>query len=308
VEPGAAIVNREDLKKWKNELLDHMLAAFAAHKPLTEVLCFKGARILNLRLGTEIRQSLDIDSNLESRFVLSCKDPNRQCDYLVKECNVAIEAYFSYQSPVRYRLLKVTGSLQPSDGHPFGWDGRTVRITVSDRKFPTTRGLPPVELEIASPEKLSPHSSAVLQIGEHAVNAYTLERIAGEKMRAFLSSLPAYKEKIRRSAGQRRVKDLYDINRIYSKFPISEENFWQEAGNEFILACESRFVDCSGIGSFEQGLEETRSMYVHDPTIPKDVQFEQAWHSLADIVDFIEKRGILPFVFPIRQDIQASNH
>lgn len=292
-------MKQEEFRNWKNELLDQVLTAFAAHAPLTNILCFKGARILNLRLRTERRQSLDIDSNLSMEFAISHPEIEEQVEYLENECEKALNDYFASQNPVRYQLQAVKGSFQPAKGHPFGWDGRTVTISVKDNKNPSVRGLPAVELEIASPEKLSPDSLSDLDIGGFTVNAYTLERIAGEKMRAFLSSLPVYIAKIGRRADHRRVKDLYDIARILSSHSIKEKKFWLTAGQEFKLACESRFIDCSGIETFAEGLEETELLYNQDPTFPKDIPFEQAWHSIETIVDFFEKEKIIPFSFPI---------
>ena len=56
-------MNEEDRKSWKSALLDAVLVASSKSDELRGLLVFKGARILNLRLGDESRQSLDIDSN-----------------------------------------------------------------------------------------------------------------------------------------------------------------------------------------------------------------------------------------------------
>lgn len=232
-------------------------------------------------------------------FAVSHPKIKEQVAYLENECEKALKTYFASQSPVRYQLLSVKGSFQPAKGHPFGWDGRVVTISVKDNKNPNVRGLPAVELEIASPEKLTSNSLGALDIGGFTINAYSLERIAGEKMRAFLSSLPAYITKIGRRTDQRRVKDLYDIARILSSHPIKEKKFWLTAGQEFKLACESRFIDCSGIETFAEGLEATELLYNQEPTFPNDIPFEQAWHCLETIVDFLNKQKIIPFSFPI---------
>ncbi len=78
------------------------------------------------------------------------------------------------------------------------------------------------------------------------VQSYTLERITGEKMRAYLTSLPVYRSKIGRRPDTPRFKDLYDLARIRRRFDLADNAFWRTASREFGLACESRFVDCAG--------------------------------------------------------------
>ena len=59
-------MNPNDQRRWRKQVLEFALAAFAAHEPLRSALVFKGARILNLRLGdTAARESFDLDSNLD---------------------------------------------------------------------------------------------------------------------------------------------------------------------------------------------------------------------------------------------------
>lgn len=296
-------MNQEEFNKWKNEFLDEALTALAAHTPLTDILFFKGARILNLRLGTELRQSLDIDSNLNSTFAISHPNIQDQINFLEDQCLKALRNYFEEQTPIRYQVTSVKGSSSPRLGHPFGWDGRTIKIAVIDNKLHNVRGIPPIELEIASPEELSLNSISPLKIGDYTVSAYTLERIAGEKMRAFLSSLPAYISKIGRRTDHRRVKDLYDIARILQKHHISSEDYWLNAGKEFKLACKSRFIDCTGIQTFAANLEITKKLYNNDPSIPQNISFEEAWTSIEIIIEFLEEKGIIPFLFPIPKKI-----
>jgi hypothetical protein len=51
-------------------------------------------------------------------------------------------------------------------------------------------GLFVLEIDISAPEQLSAHAVSYLPIGDHTVRAYTLERIAGEKLRAFSARCP----------------------------------------------------------------------------------------------------------------------
>ena len=125
-------------------------------------------------------------------------------------------------------------------------------------------------------------------------------RIAGEKLRAFLSSLPQYREKVKKRGEAVRVKDIYDIERIARVHPLDNGEFWSKAGEEFRLACESRFVDCLGIDSFEQDLATTQSTYENDPTIPNEISFNDAWHTIREVVAFLEANRIIPFEFPLQ--------
>src|SRR5271154_5971806 len=63
-------MNPNDFDRWKSEVLDEIFAALAADDEIEECLVFKGARVLNARLGGG-RQSLDLDSNL-TRYI-DCK-------------------------------------------------------------------------------------------------------------------------------------------------------------------------------------------------------------------------------------------
>lgn len=60
-------------------MLDEIFVALAASKQLDEVLVFKGARVLNVRLGFG-RQSLDLDTNLTASFVQNypCRDAQQR--------------------------------------------------------------------------------------------------------------------------------------------------------------------------------------------------------------------------------------
>jgi len=50
-------MNQKDGERWKSQVLDEIFIALAASEQLDEALVFKGARVLNLRLGIG-RQSL----------------------------------------------------------------------------------------------------------------------------------------------------------------------------------------------------------------------------------------------------------
>ena len=76
--------------------------------------------------------------------------------------------------------------------------------------------------------------------------------------------------------------------------------FWHAAGEEFRLACESRFVDCAGMPSFEEELPVTRSTYDSDSTIPSfTIPFDDAWTSVERIVRRLERDMVVPLHFPL---------
>ena len=264
------------------------------------MLVFKGARVLNERLQEVGRRSLDIDSNLSQSFVDSIPERAIRQEHLERELQIAMSRYFESQSPVMYRLERIRIDPQPPLDHPQGWDGYDVRISISDHTRPHVRGLPSLALDIAAPEPLRQDSIAPLTIGTATVLAYTLERIAGEKLRAFLSSLPQYRAKIKKPGEAVRTKDIFDLARIGRVRPIGNRQFWLRAGDEFRLACSSRFIDCRGLETFEQDLATTQSSYQNDPTIPSEPEFHEAWNTVRMIVAFLESSHLIPFEFPAK--------
>jgi hypothetical protein len=295
-------MNDHDQRRWKNQVLEFALAAFAAHEPLRTVLIFKGARILNLRLGNiPSRESFDLDSNLDIHCATEHPGKKEQRDFLDSESSLALKRHIARQDPARFSLKSVRTELSPPrDNHPFDWTGFTVKIGLLDNENPAVLNTPTVEIDIAAPEVLGEGVVSALQLSNGLlVQAYTLERIAGEKMRAFLSSLTAYRTKIGRRPDTPRFKDLYDLARIRRRFEIADNAFWRTAGREFRLACESRFVDCTGIETFAENLDMTRQIYERDPNLPKDIPFDEAREAVQTAVMLFTGLGILPFAFGI---------
>jgi hypothetical protein len=72
-----------------------------------------------------------------------------------------------------------------------------------------------------------------------------------------------------------RVKDLYNLTKTLQLKPLPNKRFGTNAGNEFQLACEARYVDCTGLDSQHEGWTETKELYLKDPTIPKDLAFDK---------------------------------
>ena len=289
-------MNSEDFNKWKSDILGDILTALAASEKLKEILVYKGARILNILLDTK-RMSLDIDSNLIQDFVIKFPEKEAQKEYLEKVFSAAINRYFNRQNPVRFKLETLKIQKSPPKDHPLGWNGFSVKMNVKDSIY-NVRGLPSLTIDVAAWEKLSENSIAEIDLGGYKIKAYTLERITGEKLRAFLSTLPAYRNKVNKPGEALRVKDLYDIVRIHRVKPIIDnELFWELTGGEFKLACESRFIDCQGVETFQENWKITEEHYEADQTLPKDVKFDEVERMISTINDFFTLKGITPFSF-----------
>ena len=289
-----------DYDRWKGHALDAVFEGLATSPSLTDWLVFKGARVLNLRLRTEERQSMDIDSNLDPAFARALPDRAEQREAIEREVETTLRAYFEDQDPVRYTVTRVI--VRAPKPHPRRWDSFAVTINITDRANPNARFLPALTIDVAAPEVLGEASIAPLAVGDAEVRAYTLERIAGEKLRAFLSSLPAYRRKTKKpgkSEESVRVKDVYDLARIHARFPVSNEAFWRSAGAEFARACQSRYIDCIGLETFEDELATTRTLYTSDPTLPDNIQFDEAWGIIRGVIQAFEKWDLIPFMFPL---------
>lgn len=286
--------------EWKDELLGEILKAVSAHPPLRPALIFKGARILNLHLGSQ-RQSLDIDANLRVEFQREIPDRKMQSDWFETQLTVAVRNHFEEQDPVRYELesVKVVQN-PPTIPHPRGWDGLVARIKVTDQKLRGVRALPTVELEIAAPEELGADAVCEVPLDDLTVQAYALHRIAGEKMRAFLTSLPAYRSKISSSQREVRAKDLHDLARILEARPIDDEEFWLRAAHEFQLACKSRFVDCEVPETFRQEWDTTRAIYESEAKLVA-VPWADVEKALTEILGLFSRYSVFPLSYPLEK-------
>jgi hypothetical protein len=289
-------MNKADAERWKSQVLDDVFVALAASEALGESLVFKGARVLNARLGGG-RQSLDLDSNLAVPFVQKHPDRESQRTFLQEEMSRAIRRHFERQDPVRYELTGLTVRTYPPKSHPMGWDAFKVKMSVNDLSK-RVRGLPAIEIDVAAPEQLLDNSLSIIEVGGHRVLAYTLERIAGEKLRAFLSSLPAYRAKMKKPGEAVRAKDLHDISRIRRVRAIAEIEFWRLVGQEFQIACKSRYIDCEGLVTFQEQWKVTRKTY-ETAAIPKDITFDEVEETVAAVVGFLEAHGFLPITFSL---------
>jgi len=294
-------MNPEEQNRWKSGVLDTIFEAMASSEALTDLLVYKGARVLNRRLKHLGRQSLDIDSNLAMEAATEL-EREAIAPLLEREVTRALNGYFEAQDPVRYRLgsARVRTRPSPRKPHPLGWDAFEVVLHLRDLRRSDVLGLPGIRIDVAAPEALLEDSAEPLAVGEYQVMAYSLPRLAGEKLRAFLSSLPEYRLKMRKPGEGVRAKDVYDVARIAGEHPLSDTAFWRKVGVEFRTACESRFIDCDGLTTFEQDLPVTRHTYENDPTIPAgEIPFKDAWASVRGAVRLFEEWEVVPFRFPI---------
>lgn len=293
-------MNSTQQDAWKREALDMSFQALASCNALSQKIVYKGARILALRLGGQQRASYDLDANILLSFAVKVPDRDEQAAILKQLFTQAISDFASEQDPVRFELLKLTIVHRPRGDHPMGWNAFDVRVQLNDFNNEGVRGLPSIAFDVAAPETLGEVAVAPLKVDGHTVFAYTLERIAGEKLRAFLSSLPSYRCKVQKPGETVRVKDLYDVAKILSVHSLEDDAaFWQNAGEEFQLACASRYIDCAGISTFAEDIGVTQATYEADRTLPKDIGFGNAWHSLTVIVAHWERLGLLPVANPL---------
>jgi len=295
-------MRNKDQDAWRDEALDILMAAFSTDDELRAALIFKGARILSARLGVAHRYSRDIDANMTQEFVDGRPETNQQKQALEELIRNSLERHLARADPIRYRMESIRAVRRPRRGHPRGWSAFRISVRLLDLKNQHVLGLPTLELDVSAPEPLGKHSVAPLDIGGNQVQAYTLERQTGDKMKAFLTSLPAYRTKLGGGTEDRtrRVKDLYDIATVERAHPVNNEpEFWAVVGDEFRVAAQGRGVDCAGIAAFAEGLDETRTLYEDSEIFRKNIPFGSAWSALERVLGMMEARGIVPFEFDL---------
>lgn len=289
-------------EQWLAEVLREVMRAVMADEALQQALIFKGAWILNFQLG-EDRYSKDIDSTAAPEWISRVRSLEEQQAFLQIHLERALKDHFEQQEPARFKLQKVSIERTPRSDHPRGWDMLRIRISIMDALFTVVRGLPPAELEVAAPESLGADSTEIRDFLGFPAQVYTLHRIAGEKLRAYLTSLPEYRRKM---SGERamRVKDLYDLARILQHRPADDADFWQKAGQEFVMACRSRYVDCAGPQTFKQDWDQARLRYEGDAHLNR-IPFSEAEAALDLILEQLRRQGLFPQNHPL-PDVASS--
>ena len=265
-------------------LLDEILAALAGTRQLEDALVFKGARVLHKLLGAG-RPSIDLDANLTYKFLDDHPHREGQRQFLEQ----------AFTQAIRVRVPQLTAlsvKCFPHKSHPMGWDGFKVSLKINDLGKTVT-----LDIDLAAPEELLDTSTTTIDVRGQAVVVYNLERIAGEKLRAFLSSLPTYRAKMRKLDEAVRARDLYDLTHIYRVHGLDDVPFWLRAGEEFRVACCSRYVDCRGWMSFQEQWAITRQAY-ESANLPEDIALAEAEATLRAIVGFLDAEGVVPFEYP----------
>lgn len=285
--------------RWRSETLDDVFVALSTSEELSKRLVYKGARVLRLLLDEPVRASFDIDASFAGIAASFAVDP-AGLETVRSLAHDAIANHFEAQIPVRYSLERSTIRNRRSSGpHPRRWDVFWLDLEVRDLAGRTfNNAASSLRIDIAAPELTDEHSIAPIQLHGHCINAVTLERMAGEKLRAFLSSLPTYRNKIRAKTHPPRAKDLYDLARIVRRKPPEDSQFWADVGCQFSLACQSRCIDCEGIHTFKEAWNVTKETYVKDVTIPNDVPFAEAEQALDQVVRSLSA-NVLPLDFSL---------
>lgn len=293
-------MDKRSQEAWKHEALEMVFSALAHNRTLVSRLIFKGARVLNRRLKDNSRQSLDLDANLREEFLREYPGASERAQALADALRRGITNYLAEQESTPYTLESVTVNREPWPGeHPFGWDGMKAHIRLHDARHAQVLGLPALEIDFSAPEPMGARGVAPLHLNDGVVEAESLARMTGEKLRAFLQSLPAWRAKIGSRPRAVRVRDLFDLKRVAVTRPLSDASFWDEVGAQFSLACESRAVDCHGVQTFAEQLEVTRTTFESDTTIPKTWSFDELWRNLKQIVEHLEQSGVVPMTFPV---------
>ena len=297
--PAVQAVKPDDQDRWRVEVFDIVLKAIAEAPDFASGIVLKGAQVLARRLGGAARVSLDLDATLAPAFVRDAGDPAAWAARLESGLRTALERSFERMNPSCLSLERIRAERKPATDHPHGWDGVVVSLTLSDRRLPGVRNFPRITMDFSAPEELSPDSTSPLPVNDRFVTAYTLERIAAEKLRALLQSLPTWRRKTGGSLRAPRVRDIHDLARILAARGPADVGFWNTVPSEFRLACRSRFVDCAGMSSFESDREAMRELYEKNPTLPIEISFEAAWGALKSVVGLLEARGAIPVAFPM---------
>ena len=289
-------MNEIQRNQWLDEVIQGVLASIAHAQELRAALVFKGAWILNAHLKDN-RHSADIDANAATDWAAATPDLENQREFLEKTIHRIVNRDFERQEPVRFKVTTTKVDKRPPKGHPRNWTAFLVKLTIHDASHAGVIGLPPIEIDIAAPERLGKNAVQSIELLGAPARVYALHRIAGEKLRAYLTSLPEYRTKMRGGERSFRTKDLYDLTRILRARPITDQTFWAEAGSEFVLACQSRLVDCTGIETFMQDWTTAQSLYEKDPLLTS-IPFHAAEAALKQIAEFLAANGFLPVRLP----------
>lgn len=290
-------MNKLQQQEWIDEANQQVLAALVREPELAKTIIFKGAWILNLHLNDH-RHSGDLDANADYEWTEATPGLVAQKEFLEMTADRAVTRYFERQSPVRFTVTRTEVTYHPPQGHPRNWNAFLIKIRLKDALHPDTLGLPAVQIDVAAPERLGTDAVTTMEFLGAPAQVYSLHRIAGEKLRAYLTSLPEYRAKMKGGNRAFRMKDVFDEARILRARPIGDEKFWDAAAGEFKLACESRLVDCAGPETFFQEWRAAEKAYMDDATLRR-IPFEESEAALKKIAAYLEKKKTFPLAFPV---------
>jgi len=290
-------MNADQQSQWVDEVIQQVLAAIAHAPELREAIVFKGAWILNSHLKDN-RHSMDIDANAACAWASANPLLEDQRMFFERTIQRVVSRRFEGQSPVRFQVTGTKVEKKPRREHPRSWTGFGVRIAVHDAMHADVLGMPTIEIDIAAPEEVGPEAVETIDLLGASARVYSLHRVAGEKLRAYLTSLPEYRKKVGGGELSFRVKDLYDLTRILRARPLTDHAFWKKAGAEFQLACKSRLVDCQDTSTFIQDWGTAQNIYESDPLL-RAIPFREAEAALTSIARLLQADGFIPITFPL---------
>lgn len=277
---------------------DFVLDALGKHEALRERLAFKGARILTRYLQDGGRASMDLDATLLAP-IQDTTDRHEHASAISRELKRAIERHVDDQPVVQFYLVDVKVVPKPRQReHHRGWNAFEVVVRLSDRSGRQLHGPSPVKIDIVAPEGLQAGALDQLPIGTGFVRSYSLPLLAGEKLRALLSSLPPHLLKMGSAPRAVRAKDVCDIARIVKKVDF-DEAFWTVAAGHFRHACQERLVDCCGPSAFLDHRSAIAAAYRSDVGLEANIPFEDAWPAFERALVTVSTHCQFPWRFPL---------
>lgn len=275
------------VEAWTQGAIDLVLQSIAASPSLRSWIVLKGAQALRLHLSGG-RRSKDVDGYLTREFE--------------QQAGTLEERRERIREELRSMLLQSLALLQRTDLSVSRVEVREFRDERTGEVFPEfvlvvylrqeNRVRPPLPLEL-SPSEPSSQLPQTFALGSASILVQPLERVCGEKLRAFLSSLPSHRRRMGERPHAARVRDLYDLAQVARLRPTVQSPFWEAVSQEFVLACRSRKVECAGMESFAEGWENTRRAYEREPAY-RDIGFDEVHQVLLSLVSVFAAIGVLP--------------
>jgi predicted nucleotidyltransferase component of viral defense system len=253
--------------------LGYVLAAIYSDAQLGDVMAFKGGTALRKCFFPGYRFSEDLDFTMRERW-----DEDRIADALGAAAERAVEMTAPYGA---FRF--VVERKEHRGEHPFGQ--LDFRLTVG---YPTGASLPikveitrdePIVLPTIRRELIHPFAGEELS---SAVQCYSLDEIAIEKLRAFLQA----RQNVERRDWLNRVRDLYDVGYLWRQDLIGVD--WPGLRDPLGVKARARGVGFAGPDDFRDPrvLEAYRTQW--EPRlrgfVPDLPGFDEAARVLDDVL------------------------